>query len=390
MEFAARVRNLAPSATMLVWLRARELAAQGRDIIDLTAGELNVDSPEVAAEAAAAALHRGAQRLTSPGGLPRLREAVAARNVARHGLNVASENVVITTGGKFALYLACQALLGAGDEAVIVAPYWSSYPALVELAGARPVIHDTTACGFRLRPERLAALVTPRTKMVILNSPNNPTGAVYTREELAEVAAVAAERGLWIVSDEIYEHHVYDGREHVCLAALPEADADRVVTVSGFSKSHAMTGWRLGWLVAERRVTERIVRLQGHATSGPAHFAQAGAVAALEKGDGFIEDVRASLEVRRDLVRRCLAAFPELQVAPMEGAFYAWLNPRAFFNSVAPSAVALADLLLEQSGVALVPGSAFGARDWLRLSYAVPEERLAVALDRLAEFLAEK
>ncbi len=381
-------RNISPSPTLAVDAKAKALAAAGEDVCGFAAGEPDFDTPDHIKEACIAALRSGKTKYAPTPGIEPLRQALAEKYVADYGLPVVASQVIVSPGGKFSCYLAILATCSPGDEVIIPAPYWVSYPEMVKLAGATPVAvlaDDTT--GFRLTPAQLEAAITPRTRLVILNSPSNPTGAVYTRAEMEALVAVAMKHNLYILSDEIYEHLTYDGAKHVAPATFSAEVAARTIIVSGFAKTYAMTGWRLGTTVAPAPIAKAIAELQSQMTSNATTFAQWGALAALkekEKTQAALERMLTAFDRRRKLLHAELNKIDGIKCLLAEGAFYLFPNISSFGL---PSDV-FCTRLLEQKKVAAVHGSAFGAEGYLRLSYATSDEIIVKGVTRLAEFCA--
>ena len=378
--------NVSPSPTLAVDAKAKALLAAGEDVCGFAAGEPDFDTPEHIKEACIAALKAGRTKYAPTPGIQPLREAIAADYAARLGLKVAPAQVVVSPGGKFSCYLAIMAVCSPGDEVIVPAPYWVSYPEMVKLAGATPKIvlaDDTT--GFRLTAAQVEAAVTPRTRLLILNSPSNPTGAVYTRAELESIMAVALKHNLHVMSDEIYEHLIYDGARHVSPAAFSSETAARTIIVSGFSKPYAMTGWRLGTLVAPGPIARAAAEIQSQISSNATTFAQYGALAALtekEKTRASLEAMMAAFDRRRKHLHSELNKIPGISCLLAQGAFYLFPNISKFGL---PSQD-FCDKLLEQQKVATVFGGAFGAEGYLRLSYATADDTIKRGVQRLAAF----
>ncbi len=380
--------NVSPSPTLAVDARAKALLAAGEDVCSFAAGEPDFDTPEHIKEACIAALKSGKTKYAPTPGIEPLRAAVAERYQREYGLKVATGQVVVSPGGKYSCYLALVATCSPGDEVIVPAPYWVSYPEMVKLAGAVPrlVLCDDST-GFKLTPAALEQAITPKTKLLILNSPSNPTGAVYTRAELAELVAVAVRHNLYILSDEMYEHLVYDGAQPTCVATLsPEAEA-RTVVVAGFSKTYSMTGWRLGTLVAPAPIAKACAEIQSQQTSNATTFAQFGALAALkerEKTAAALQTMLAAFDRRRKFLHTELNKIPGVRCLLAQGAFYLFPN----ISSFGLTDQEFCSRLLDEQKVAAVPGSAFGAQGFLRLSYATSDEILAKGVARLAKFCA--
>ena len=381
-------RNVAPSPTLAVDAKAKALQAAGEDVCGFAAGEPDFDTPEHIKEACAAALRAGKTKYAPTPGIEPLRQAIADRYAAEYGLRATPTQVIVSPGGKFSCYLGVLATCSPGDEVIVPAPYWASYPEMVKLAGAVPrfVLADDRT-GFRLTPAMVEAAITPRTRLLILNSPSNPTGAVYSRAELEAIVAVALRHNLYILSDEMYEHLVYDGVRPTCVATLAPEAAARTITVAGFSKTYAMTGWRIGTTLAPLPIAKAIAELQSQMSSNVTTFAQFGALAALqqkEKTAAALATMLAAFDRRRRNLHAELNRIPGISCLLAEGAFYLFPNISRF---------GLTDLefcnrLLEQEKVAAVPGSAFGAEGYLRLSYATSDEIIAKGVTRLARFCA--
>jgi len=380
--------NVSPSPTLAVDAKAKALAAAGEDVCGFAAGEPDFDTPEHIKDACIAALKSGKTKYAPTPGIEPLRQALADKYLADYGLKYAPSQFIVSPGGKFSCYLTILAVCSPGDEVIIPAPFWVSYPEMVKLAGAIPklVLADDST-GFKLTPAQLEAAITPKTKLLIINSPSNPTGAVYTKPELEALTDVAIKHNLYIMSDEIYEHLTYDGAKHYSPAAFsPEAFA-RTIIVSGFAKTYAMTGWRLGTTVAPAHIAKAIAELQSQMTSNATTFAQYGAVAALkekEKTDVALKTMLVAFDRRRKFLHAELNKIPGIRCLLAEGAFYLFPN----ISSFGLSSVDFCARLLEAEKVAAVPGSAFGAEGYLRLSYATSDEIIAKGVSRLAKFCA--
>lgn len=381
-------RNVSPSPTLAVDAKAKALAAAGEDVCGFAAGEPDFDTPEHIKEACIAALRSGKTKYAPTPGIEPLRQALADKYLADYHLKVAPSQVIVSPGGKFSCYLTILATCSPGDEVIIPAPYWVSYPEMVKLAGAKPVFvlaDDTT--GFRLMPEQLEAAITPRTRLLILNSPSNPTGAVYTKAQLEAIVAVALKHNLYILSDEIYEHLTYDGAKHYSPATFSAEAAARVIIVSGFAKTYAMTGWRLGTTVAPAPIAKAIAELQSQTTSNATTFAQYGALAALKERDktqAALAQMLVAFDRRRKFLHAELNKIDGIRCLLAEGAFYLFPN----ISSFGLSSEDFCTRLLDQQRVAAVHGSAFGAEGYLRLSYATSDEIITKGVSRLAAFCA--
>jgi aspartate aminotransferase len=386
-KLADRLSAITPSSTGVVTERALALKAAGRDVISLSVGEPDFDTPAHIVTAAKEALDAGETRYTEVFGVPRLRQQVAEVSCRDRGVPVSAEQVIITVGAKHALFNFFQTLLNPGDEVIIPAPYWVSYPEQVRLAGGVPVIARTDPKnGFSLTLEELNRLKTPRTRAVVINTPNNPTGAVYEAEGLRAVTESAVEDGIYVVSDEVYRALVYGDRSHVSpLTLAPEEMKDRVFVVDGVSKTFAMTGWRIGWGIGDEEIIAAMAKIQSQATSNPAAMAQAAAVAALAAPDDFLDGWRAAYRERRDTVVDGLSQMPGVTCDRPDGAFYVLPSVSGALRRMGPEAtdINLATYLLDEAGVAVVPGDAFGAPGHIRISYAAALETLREAMARM-------
>lgn len=382
-------KNVAPSPTLAVDAKAKALKAAGKDVCGFGAGEPDFDTPAFIKDACAKALAEGQTKYAPTPGIPALRKALADAYTARGFTGITENNVVVSPGGKMSCYLAILATISPGDEVVIPAPYWVSYPEMVKLAGGIPrfvVAEDTT--GFKITPDQLRAVLTPKTRMVVINSPSNPTGAVYTRAELEALVAICVKAGVWILSDEIYEHLVYDGQSTCSPATFSPEAARLTITVSGYAKTYSMTGWRLGTLVACKEVSAAVADLQSQTTSNATTFAQFGALAVHqhpEKAKASLAEMAVAFDRRRLKLLAGLNAIPGLTCYRSQGAFYLFPNIRKFGLSSADFAARL----LEEELVAVVPGSAFGAEGYIRLSYATSDATIEKGLERLARFCAK-
>jgi len=386
LPLSSWAQNIAPSPTLAVDAKAKALKAAGEDVCGFAAGEPDFDTPEHIKEACIAALKAGKTKYAATPGIEELRQAIAEKYVADYGLKVGPGQVVVSPGGKFSCYLAILALCSPGDEVIIPAPYWVSYPEMAKLAGAVPkfVLADDTT-GFKLLPEQLTAAITPKSKLLVLNSPSNPTGALYTRAEMEAIVAVAMKHNLYIMSDEIYEHLVYDGQQHVAPATFSKEVEARTVIVSGFSKTYSMTGWRLGTLVAPAPIAKACSELQSQMSSNATTFAQYGALAALKekaKTQAALQQMLVAFDRRRKFLHAELNKIPGVSCVLAQGAFYLFPNVSKF----GLSSQEFCARLLEKEKVAAVPGSAFGAEGYLRLSYATSDEVIAKGVSRLANF----
>ncbi|MBI2932440.1 MAG: pyridoxal phosphate-dependent aminotransferase [Planctomycetes bacterium] len=386
MGLAGRVAHLEESATLAVGERAAKMKASGIDVVSFGAGEPDFDTPEHIKKAAVDALAKGATKYTASSGIAPLRRAVAQKFERDNGLSYSVEQVLISCGSKHSIYNALQALVDPNDRVIIPAPYWVSYPEMVKCAGGEPVIVQTDEkAGFKMRPEQLKRALARRAKAFILCSPSNPTGIVYSPDELKALARVIEETDVWVISDEIYEHLIYGGARHVSIATF-DGMKDRTLVVNGISKAFAMTGWRIGYMAGPREVVEAAAKIQSHSTSNPTTVSQHAALAALEGGLAATQAMAAEYVKRRDVIVRRLRAVPGVTCVQPEGAFYAFPNVSDLYNGSVRGSGAFATALLEEVHVAVVPGEPFGSDAHVRLSYATSMDRIAAGMDRLETF----
>jgi len=391
IALSSRVRAIKPSPTLVVSSRAAELRAEGRDIVSLGAGEPDFDTPAHIKEAARKAIDEGFTKYTVVDGIPELKDAIIAKLERDSDLDYERKHILVSCGAKHSIYNAFQALLGPGDEAIIPAPYWVSYPDMVMLCDARPVVIEAgIENGFKITPAQLEAAITPKTRVLMLNSPSNPTGVCYTRDELAALGEVLlAHPQVVVVSDDIYELISW-GDEPFCniVTACP-ALKERAVVINGVSKAYAMTGWRIGYSAAPEAITSAMKKIQGQSTSCATSISQVAATAALDGDHQCVRDMVETFKQRHDYVVERLNRGNGVRCLPAQGAFYAFPDVRGAIESIPEidDDVGLAERLLNDAGVALVPGSAFGAPGYLRLSYATSMENLTKALDRMESVL---
>jgi aspartate aminotransferase len=388
-RLSARAGLLKPSPTLGITAKANALKAEGHDVISFAAGEPDFNTPAPICEAAAAALHAGFTKYTPSAGIKELREAIAEKLRRENGLAYEPGQVVVSCGAKHAVYNALQVLVDPGDEVILIAPYWMTYADQVALAGARPVVvHARAEDDFVPDPDALRAAVTPRTRAIIVNSPGNPTGAVFPRATLKAIGALALRHGLWILSDEIYEHLIYEG-EHQPVAALGQDVYERTITIGGCSKSFAMTGWRIGYAAAPSHVAAALSNFQDQVTSNPTSFAQKGAIAAYGLGERAVLEMREEFRARRDLMVGLLEEVPGVEVRRPKGAFYVFPRFASYFGGKVADDAELATHILETARVAVVPGSVFEGPGHLRLSYAASRNDIERGVERLRDCLRE-
>lgn len=381
-------RNISPSPTLAVDAKAKAMIAAGEDVCGFAAGEPDFDTPEHIKEACAIALKEGKTKYAPTPGIMPLREAIVGQYAEDYGLEIKPSQVVVSPGGKYSCYLGILAVCSPGDEVIIPAPYWVSYPEMVKLSGATPkfVLCDDST-GFKLTAEMLEAAITPQSRLLILCNPSNPTGAVYSREEMAAIIAVAVKHNLYILSDEMYERLVYDDAKPTCVATLSPEAAERTLVVAGFSKTYSMTGWRLGTTVAPPPIAKALTEMQSQISSNVTTFAQYGALAAItekEKTRAALSEMLTAFDRRRKFLHTELNKISGIECLLAQGAFY--LFPK--ISSYGLDDTEFCERLLETEKVAAVPGSAFGAQGYLRLSYATNDEILKKGMERLARFCA--
>lgn len=384
-----RLGGISESATMAISNRAAELKAAGGDIVSFGAGEPDFPTPPHIVEAALkAAGEIRNHKYTANAGLPELRQAIAAFTVEHGGPPVEPGNVLVTNGGKQGVYQSFAALLDEGDEAIVPAPYWVTYPEAIKLAGGVPVAVETTsAAGFKVSVDQLEAAYTPRTKLLVFVSPSNPTGAVYTRHETLEIGRWAAERDVWVVTDEIYQHLTYTESGFWSLPAITPELGDRWIIVSGVAKTFAMTGWRVGWMIGPTDVIKAAANLQSHLTSNVANVSQRAALAGLTGPLEPVWEMKQAFDRRRRVMHRMLNEIPGVSCVEPQGAFYCFPDLTSLIGDRFDDDIALAAHVLDRAGVAIVPGEAFGAPDHARLSYALSDTDLERGLERMAEAL---
>jgi aspartate aminotransferase len=389
-----RSQRIKPSPTLAMDARAKAMKAEGIDVVNFGVGEPDFDTPDYIKEAAIKAIRDGFTKYTPAGGTDELKDAVARKFSRDNGLEYAKDEMLVSCGAKHSLYNIAQALFNPGDEVIIPAPYWVSYPDQALLNDAVPVFVKTLEEDrFLLRPEALEAAITKKTKALILNSPSNPTGFAYDRKGLEAIAELAVRRGIYVISDEIYEHLVYDGTKHVSIASLGKEVKEKTIVVNGVSKSHAMTGWRIGYAAGPKGIIKAMTNIQSQSTSNPASISQKAAVAALDGPQDFVEMMRAEFDKRRRFLVDELNSIEGVSCLKPNGAFYAFPNISKLYGRKAGdrlinSSLDMALYLLEVAKVALVHGEAFGNDSYIRLSYAASMETIRKGLDRIREAIA--
>lgn len=391
MKLADRVSQLKASATLAVSAKAQELKARGKSILSLSVGEPDFPTPEYICEAAKQAIDAGFTRYTPVPGMPEMREAAAAYFNRFYKADARAENIIVGNGGKQCLYNLCQVLLNPGDHVLIPAPYWVSYPPMVELAAAKPVIIATSPeNGFKVSLEQLDSSLTPKTRLLLLNSPSNPTGACYTQAELDAIAQWAVDKGIVIVADEIYDKLVYGSQPSLSLCSWWKKYPENFVIVNGVAKTFAMTGWRVGYALADPELVKAMSRLQGQSTSNVCSISQKAAIAALEGDFSDVDIMRAAFARRRDLAMSIVSDWEDVMCPTPEGAFYIFPDVHRHYTQAIPDSTTLCTVLLEEAGVAVVPGAAFGDDRCIRISYAVSDDVLTRAMHKIATVLLRK
>lgn len=381
-----RIRDIVGSTTLAITARAKELQSQGRDVVSFGAGEPDFDTPDFIKQAGIAAIQKGFTKYTPSTGTVELREAIAAKFLKDNSLKYSPNQIVVACGAKHALYDIISVLVDDGDEVLFQSPYWVSYPEMVKAAGGTSVVIPTTpATQFKFTAAQLEKHITPRTKLLILNSPSNPTGVMYTKSELQNIADVCVKHKIFVVSDEIYEKLVYDNDAFVSIASLGKEIFDLTMTVNGVSKAYSMTGWRIGYCAGPQVIMDYIKKFQDHSTSNPASISQAAAVAALKASQESVEAMRLEFKSRRDFMMSLLDATPKISYVRPQGAFYMFCE----FSKYGPIAE-VAKRILDEVNVAVIPGDGFGAEGYIRLSFATSKERIAEGIKRIKEWMSQQ
>lgn len=386
IKLAARVQQVTPSMTLAISAKAKAMKTEGLDVCSFSAGEPDFDTPEHIRAAAKAALDGGKTRYGPAAGEPRLRAAIANKLRTDNHLPYNAENIIVTNGGKHSLYALMMTTIEPGDEVIIPAPYWVSYPEMVKLVGGTPVIVPTTAqSGYKITPNQLQQAITPKTKLLVFNSPSNPTGVVYSPDEVRALAEVVVANDIWVVADEIYEKILYDHAEHLSIGAASEAMFARTIVSNGFAKAYAMTGWRLGYLAGPVELIEAANTLQSHSTSNVCTFAQYGAIAALESSQDYVEAMRQAFAKRRRIIIERVNSIPGLSCVVPDGAFYLFVN----ISKTGLKSLDFCTQLLNKKYVATIPGIAFGDDDGIRISYATDMATIEQGMERLSDFVQQ-
>ncbi len=383
-RLAERLKKIKPSSTLAITSKAKKLKSEGKDVISFAAGEPDFDTPDFIKDAAIEAIRFGFTKYTPSTGIPELKQAIIEKFKKDNALEYVPSQIVVSCGAKHSIFNVILTLIGPEDEVLVPLPFWVSYPEMVHLAqGTVCFIKTEAKDSFKITPEQLTRHITPKTKLLILNSPSNPSGCVYTREELEEIAALCVEKNIFVVSDEIYEKLIYDNLKHVSIASLGKEIYNQTITINGLSKSYSMTGWRIGYLGGPVDIVEAISRLQDHTTSNPVSISQKAALAALKAPDDFIKAMRGEFQKRRDYLVNRLSAIKNISFLRPQGAFYVFCN----IKNTGLDSVTLSTRLLEESLVAVIPGESFGRDDYVRLSFATSLEQIGKGMDRFEGWL---
>jgi aspartate aminotransferase len=378
-----RIRDIVGSTTLAITARAKELQSQGRDVVSFGAGEPDFDTPEYIKKAAIDAIHKGFTKYTPSTGTVELREAIAAKFLHDNALNYSPNQIVVACGAKHALYNIISIIVDDGDEVIFQSPYWVSYPEMVKAAGGKSVIIPTTSTsGFKFTATELKKYITPKTKVLIINSPSNPTGVMYSKNELQAIADVCVKNKIYVISDEIYEKLIYDNEPSVSIASLGKEIFDLTFTVNGVSKAYSMTGWRIGYCAGPQEAMDYIKKFQDHSTSNPTSISQAAAIAALKASQESIEAMRLEFKSRREYMMSLLDAAPKIAYVRPQGAFYMFCE----LSQYGPIA-GVAKRILDEANVAVIPGDGFGAEGYIRLSFATSKERIAEGIKRIKQWM---
>ncbi len=381
MKFADRVENVSPSLTLKINSKAKLLMSEGKNIINMSAGEPDLDTPEIVKTKAKIAIDSGYTKYTTVSGIKPLKQAVAKRYEKKFGVDIPINSILVSSGAKHSIFNIVQTLCNPEDEVIIPSPYWVSYPEIVKLALAKPVFIDTSTTDYILSPDAFDAAITDKTKLLILNSPNNPTGVIYPESVKSEISKIVNKKGIYCISDEIYDELIYTDTEHRTMLDSP---INRIIAINGVSKTFSMTGWRIGYTIASKEIIERATKLQAHSTSCASSISQYAALSALEEGAQFPKDMRREFDKRRKMVVELLTKIDGLTFPKPEGAFYVFFNVSKFYNAKIRNSVEMAEYLLDEYQIALVPGSAFGDDKSLRLSYTLPLKSLTEGIKRLS------
>ena len=394
MKLSKKAMGIAPSPTLVVDAAAKAMKAQGIDVIGFGAGEPDFDTPQYIQEAGIEAIKKGFTRYTAASGTPELKKAIAQRIQKDYDLSYDPSEIMVSCGAKHSLYNAFLTLVDDGDEVIVPAPYWVSYPDQIKMAGGVPVFVDTTKTGFKMTAEAFSKAITTKTKAIIINSPSNPTGAVYTEEELRAIANIAVEKGIFIISDDIYQKLLYNDKEFISIVQLGEDVKNISILINGVSKAYAMTGWRIGYAAANKEIIKAMSNIQSHATSNPNSIAMKATITALTEHDEVVDDMVKVFRKKGEYMYERFAAMPGIEVIKPEGAFYVFPKVSSYYGKKLgdieiKDSLTFADAMLSEAHVALVAGIAFGADEYIRLSYATSMEDIKEGLDRFESTLAQ-
>ena len=395
IKLSRRVRQIKPSPTLAITAKAKAMQAEGIDVVNFGAGEPDFDTPDNIKEAAIKAINEGFTKYTAAPGIPELKQAICAKLQRENGLDYVENQIIVSCGGKHSFYNLAQALLDPGDEVIIPAPYWVSYPPMVSLAGGTPVIIEAgQEQGFKITPDQLSQAITDKTRAMVINSPSNPTGAAYTLDELKALAEIAVTRDILIISDEIYEHIVYDGFAHCSPASISEAVKERCIILNGVSKSYSMTGWRIGFTAGPAEIVAAMTKIQSQSTSNPTSISQKAAIEAYNGPQDYVKNVLQHFDERRRYIVAALNQIPGVSCFTPQGAFYAFPGVKGLFGKNCgerqiDSSLTLCELLLDRARIAAVPGEAFGAPGHLRLSYATSLDNIKKGINRFSDFVKD-
>lgn len=393
MSISKRVSQISPSPTLAITAKAKKMQAEGINVIGFGAGEPDFDTPVSIKESAKKAIDKGFTKYTPTSGIKELKEAITKKFKNDNGLEYSPDEILVSCGAKHSIFNAILTLCNEGDEVIVPSPYWVSYPEMIKVTGARPVFLATTQEGnFKITAQQLDRAITPKTKLLILNSPSNPTGMVYTKGELAAICEILTEKGIFCISDEIYEKLIYEGIQHVSIASLGEKIKGLTMVINGVSKSYSMTGWRIGYAAGPKEIIQAMSNLQDHSTSNPTSIAQYASVEALEGSQEDLKKMAVEFKKRRDYMVERINSIKWLSTLKPGGAFYCWMNVKSLFGKsyddfVIKDSLILTDVLLSKARVAVVPGCVFGDDNYIRLSYATSMENIIEGLNRIEEFV---
>jgi aspartate aminotransferase len=393
MFLSKRISQISPSATLAITAQTKAMRAKGIDVVSLGAGEPDFDTPEHIKQAAKRALDKGFTKYTPASGIKELKQAICKKFKSDNNLKYLPEEILVSCGAKHSIFNAILALCNEKDEVIIPSPYWLSYPEMVKAAGARPVILETTQnSNFKVKPEQLRKAITPKTKLLILNSPSNPAGMVYARDELEAIAEVILKAKIFCISDEIYEKIIYDNQEHISIASLGDKIKALTVVINGVSKTYSMTGWRIGYAAADKQIIQAMSNLQSHSTSNPTSIAQVAAIAALSGPQGQVGKMVKEFKRRRDYIVERLNKIKAISYLKPQGAFYIFVDisnilGKTFRGGIIRDSFSFTEILLSEAKVAVVPGRVFGADDYLRLSYAASMKNITKGLNRIEDLI---